>query len=386
MGSLTNMIRQVTGANEEEQRAKERMQLLLVAAKAKIESFRNQLDEAFTNPALIEKTQIPGIRAIRYIEQYHVASKNGFSDQVSGHLEAAIDSFFSIGEGKDKKAVQNGIKALIQTGLSAFIGSTEAGETMDKMYFVVPENNAFIRADVMCWKYNLTQNKLLAQNDTAVAYVLCKSVIDHTAIKLDELIYLVTQALSSGLFATEKAAIDIDKETQPKSDEDWKAILKRYKLCSDNEADVVVTKLLNSDKKEICVKESQIDPLKKISESKYALTWEDVKRIVKCYGWFHIQQEDESTDQQKNDLIKCQSLVDALNNDGAATAEQKKAADTALKNAKRNITDANKYNLHPHYGIDTLTASAPMTPAKLSDVEAYIEEMIRVWKKLEQDR
>ena len=48
MGSLNNMIRQATGADEEEQRAKERMELLLVAAKTKIESFRNQLDAGFT--------------------------------------------------------------------------------------------------------------------------------------------------------------------------------------------------------------------------------------------------------------------------------------------------------------------------------------------------
>jgi hypothetical protein len=44
----------------------------------------------------------------------------------------------------------------------------------------------------------MTSAQLIKDNDTAVAYVLCKSVIDHNELKLDELIYLVSEALNSG--------------------------------------------------------------------------------------------------------------------------------------------------------------------------------------------
>ena len=85
MGSLVNMMRSELGvANEKE--IKEKLELLLVAAKAKIRGYRDEINEQFMNPALIDKIQIPGIRAIRYIEQYHVASKSGFNEQVAGHL------------------------------------------------------------------------------------------------------------------------------------------------------------------------------------------------------------------------------------------------------------------------------------------------------------
>lgn len=197
MGSLTNAIRSVTGQDENQKAIKQRLELLLLAAKAKIQSYRDELDEQFMNPGQIDKIQIPGIRSIRYIEQYHVAASTNFSQQCGDHLNQAIDSFFSIG-GKDtdtKTAVQGGVKAIISTALDAFIGNNEAGESEEKVYVVIPENNAFVRADIRIWKYHMTSTQLIDDKDTAVAYVLCKSVIDHEKLQLDELIYLVSETL-----------------------------------------------------------------------------------------------------------------------------------------------------------------------------------------------
>lgn len=198
MGSLVQAIREAAGVDNAKE-IKERMELLLVAAKAKIRGYRDEINEGFMNPAMIEKIQIPGIRAIRFIEQYHVASKSSFNTQVADHMSHAIDAFFSIG-GKDtdtKDAVKDGIQSLISGALDGFIGSTEAGETEEKIYIVVPENNAFIRADICLWKYHMTDNSLSSNSDTAVAYVLCKSVIDHSKLTIDELIYLATDSLAS---------------------------------------------------------------------------------------------------------------------------------------------------------------------------------------------
>ncbi|MEG4250834.1 hypothetical protein [Microcoleus sp. Pol10D4] len=200
MGSMTQAIKSVTGQDQAQKDIKDRLELLLMVSKAKLQAFRSELNEQFLNPAQVNRIQIPGIRAIRFIEQYHVAATSKFSQQCGDHLEQAIDSFFSIGgENKDtKKAVQNGVKALISTAIDGFIGSTEAGESEQKIYVVVPENNAFVRADICLWKYHMTSVQLTEDNDTAVAYVLCKSVIDHNELKLDELIYLVSEALNSG--------------------------------------------------------------------------------------------------------------------------------------------------------------------------------------------
>ena len=297
MGSLVNMMRSELGvANEKE--IKEKLELLLVAAKAKIRGYRDEINEQFMNPALIDKIQIPGIRAIRYIEQYHVASKSGFNEQVAGHLTQAIDSFFSIG-GKDqdtKQAVQGGVKALISTALDGFIGGTEAGESEEKIYIVVPENNAFVRADICVWKYHMSDNSLTSNKDTAVAYVLCKSVIDHTKITIDELIYLVSDALSS---RTNVPSVEMELETET----------------------------------EIEVVDPQ-DPNKKI------------KKKVKAK--FRVLADDKGK------------------------AITKKASSLALSDYTPVMVAANHVT--------------SMAPPAISLVEAYIEEMIRVWKKLKEDR
>jgi len=297
MGSLVNMMRSELGvANEKE--IKEKLELLLVAAKAKIRGYRDEINEQFMNPALIDKIQIPGIRAIRYIEQYHVASKSGFNEQVAGHLTQAIDSFFSIG-GKDqdtKQAVQGGVKALISTALDGFIGGTEAGESEEKIYIVVPENNAFVRADICVWKYHMSDNSLTSNKDTAVAYVLCKSVIDHTKITIDELIYLVSDALSS---RTNVPSVEMELETET----------------------------------EIEVVDPQ-DPNKKI------------KKKVKAK--FRVLADDKGK------------------------AITKKASSLVLSDYTLVMVDVNHVT--------------SMAPPAISLVEAYIEEMIRVWKKLKEDR
>ena len=193
MGSLTKKIQDLTGQTEDERAIKERLQMLLGLAKAKIAGYRDKINEGFMNPAGIETVQIPGIRAIRFIEQYHVAAQEGFSQQVGDHVTQAIDAFFSIGD-KDqntKDAVKDGIKALISTALDSFIGYTEAGEKEGQALFVIPENNAIIRVDLMVWKYHMESQKIIDESDTAVAYVLCKSVVDHKALKMDEFIHLV---------------------------------------------------------------------------------------------------------------------------------------------------------------------------------------------------
>jgi len=195
MGSLTKKIEDLTGQAEDEKEIKERLQMLLISAKAKIANYRDKINDGFINPAGIDKKEIPGIRAIRFIEQYHVAAQEGFSQQVEDHVMQAIDAFFSIG-GKDqdtKNAVKVGIKDLILTALDSFIGSTEAGESQEKFYFVIPENNAIVRVDLMVWKYYMESQKIIGESDTAVAYLLCKSVVNHKELTSDELVGLVRE-------------------------------------------------------------------------------------------------------------------------------------------------------------------------------------------------
>lgn len=325
MGSLVQAIREAAGVDNAKE-IKERLELLLVAAKAKIRGYRDEINENFMNPAAVEKIQVPGIRAIRFIEQYHVASKSSFNTQVADHMSHAIDAFFSIG-GKDtdtKDAVKNGIQSLISGALDGFIGSTEAGETEQKIYIVVPENNAFIRADICLWKYHMSDSSIASNSDTAVAYVLCKSVIDHNKLTIDELIYMASDAL-----ATRKP--------------------------------MVVPRPLNDTEKAL----------------KTAITTKRTELATVKAKTPEAGKEQEHTD--------------------AVTAAEHAvtAAITAFNDAvpdEFTLADASGIPIRTPGGdyvsSKTIDLANPMAanPPAMTQVEAYIEEMIRVWKKLKEER
>lgn len=196
MGNLNKLIDGITGAGDQEKEQKERLEFLKTCAVAKISGYKDELNESFLNPDSVQRTQIPGQRSIRYFEQYHVASSTELNAQIKDHIQKAVKAFFSIPDGNAKDKIQEGVGALIEGALDGFIGSTSVGESEERIYVIVPENNAFIRADIVCWRYNFDQTKFLEKHDTALAYVLCKSVVDHTKLSIDELIYLTTDALS----------------------------------------------------------------------------------------------------------------------------------------------------------------------------------------------
>lgn len=337
MGSLTKLINDLDGAKDDEQEQKERLQILLELAKSKINTFKVELDEGFANPGLINKTQIPGTRSIRYISQYHVATKNEFNTQVSDHLTHAIDAFFSIGDGDNKKSVQEGLKQIIQTGLSGFIGSTEAGESLDRMYFVVPENNAFVRVDVACWKYHFEQHKILSQSDTAVAYVLCKSVIDHTQITLDELIYLVTQALSSGTF--------MDSSRQ---DADYKV----------EELGHVAAAL-----KKLGIDGAVATYLGAAAHWDFGVEGKKTALVLLSTG-------------PNPAKMKWETFVSRVLSRDVPSIE------TGEKKGEQDPVQTLRFTGH----LDMATPPIISSPASLQVVEGYIDEMVRVWKKLSADR
>jgi len=315
MGSMSKIIKDVSGSTHDEKEQKERLELLLKLAKAKMQTYKDKIEMNFTNPAVIDKIQIPGIRAMRYIEQYHVAAKEGFDKKAEKHIEAAIDAFFSIGgEGETRKAVQDGIRSLITTALSEFIGSTEAGESEQQIYVIIPENNAFIRADIACWKYHFEQHKFIHQTDIAIAYLLCKSVVDHTKITLDELIYLATESMS-------KRRIVTDQEVD---------VMSHLNQEAKNKINVIIQKYTTDATSRALMPKPNADDQAILNQANVYLdfNWESSKEDLQKGSWKAV--------------AKSYQMIDGI---------------------------------HSH-----------SKPAGISDVSAYIEELIKVWRKLKDER
>lgn len=185
MSTIVNKIKDITGQTEKEKQLREQFSFLQKMAEAKCEQYKSELDKMFLSPE-IEKCQVVGNRAIQYFSSQHVDISTSCSDSI----KSAIDMFFKGGED-----VKSGFKELVQVALDTIIGNTSIGEQEDKLFFVYPENFAVVRVDVKCYKYQFSSTGIIADSQNVFCYTMCKSIVDHTKLTIDELLYMVTEML-----------------------------------------------------------------------------------------------------------------------------------------------------------------------------------------------
>ena len=93
--------------------------------------------------------------------------------------------------------VKQGFQKLIKTALDTLIGNTAMGEHEEKMFFIYPENFAIVRVDVKCYKYCFSSSGVIANTENVFCYTMAKSIVDHTKVSIDELLYMVTEMIGA---------------------------------------------------------------------------------------------------------------------------------------------------------------------------------------------
>ena len=71
------------------------------------------------------------------------------------------------------------------------------GEHEEKMFFVYPENFAIVRVDVKCYKYCFSSSGVIAKSENVFCYTMAKSIVDHTKLTIDELLYMVVEMIGA---------------------------------------------------------------------------------------------------------------------------------------------------------------------------------------------
>jgi hypothetical protein len=179
MAQLRAMIDQ-----SQEAATKEQLQFLVSAARGKLEEMQQRMERVFLNPASEEKIRVIPDTEIRWYEEYRCNVKSGASDE----LNKIVDSFF-----EGEKGLKPGFNTLIKSVLGTVLGNEAAGEQMKNLYVVSMEHNAVIRVDICTWRYNYTSDGIIGHVKDAFATTFCKSVVDHTKVHLDTLVYLISQ-------------------------------------------------------------------------------------------------------------------------------------------------------------------------------------------------
>jgi uncharacterized protein YlzI (FlbEa/FlbD family) len=165
----------------DEAEIKEQLQFLLNAAKGKLDEQKELLEKVFLNPSFEEKIRVIPDTEIKWYDEYRYNVKQGASDAI----DQVIDRFFT-----GEKGQVEGFKSLVKAGLSKILDNESAGECQENIYFVGMEHNAIIRVDVSSWRYNYTSNGHVKD---VFCCTFCKSLVDHTKVRLDTLVYLISE-------------------------------------------------------------------------------------------------------------------------------------------------------------------------------------------------
>lgn len=169
-----------------EAKAREQLQFLQNAATSKLKLYKSELDNMFLNPEAVGKVQIVGNRAMRYYEEYRVDVSEGASSKISD----VVNNFFK----GSSDTVKQGFATLIELSLQSILGNTSAGEQEVQSFYVIIENNAFVRVDAKYWRYNFSQDGIIGNHKNAFCYMFCKSIVDYKKLTLGELVYLISEA------------------------------------------------------------------------------------------------------------------------------------------------------------------------------------------------
>lgn len=185
MGKILSVLK----GEEQEEKAKQDLEILQKLVDAKLNQFQSELNEHFLNPDSSSKTQVPGIRALRWEKRAHANIEQRPDDCV----EKAVDDFFDAGSKNNPDAVKKGFKEVVKTALNVFLGNTEAGEISEDKFFVYMLHNTIVRVDVKLWRWNLSGHSLSATHKSVLGYIMCISAVDPLKLHTAEFVYLISE-------------------------------------------------------------------------------------------------------------------------------------------------------------------------------------------------
>jgi hypothetical protein len=168
----------------QEAETREQLQFLVNAATGKLNEQKERLEKTFLNPSSEERIRVIPDTMIQWYDEYRCNVKVG----VSAAMDEVVNSFF-----EGEAGLKDGFKGLVKSAMSTILGNESAGESQQNVYTVFMEHNAIVRVDIASWRYNFTSEGVIGKVKDVFCCTFCKSVVDHTKVRLDTLLYLISR-------------------------------------------------------------------------------------------------------------------------------------------------------------------------------------------------
>ncbi|EEU40923.1 uncharacterized protein NECHADRAFT_76519 [Fusarium vanettenii 77-13-4] len=182
------------------------LDVLMQLCNSSLNEFEAKLDDKFLNPDTTQKTDVPGIRALRKRRYNNLIVKDAGKPNKS--ISDAIDDFFKIGTGgsNTEDAVMEGFKKVVTSALGPFTERTDAGQHKEEKYFIYVMHNTVVRLDVMLWRWNFAGKGFSDKYESVLGYLVCTSVVDASALKTSEFLILISEYAGSQVTKKKKSS------------------------------------------------------------------------------------------------------------------------------------------------------------------------------------
>ena len=107
-------------------------------------------------------------------------------DQPSEDIEGAIDNFF-------KGSFMSGFSKLVAMSIKAVLGNSSVGEYQSSSMLIVWTDNALLRCDTYCYRWNFSSAGVIEQVEGAVGVLMIQRVIDLTKTDPQVLSWAITR-------------------------------------------------------------------------------------------------------------------------------------------------------------------------------------------------
>ncbi|OEJ16130.1 hypothetical protein BFL38_11850 [Brachyspira hampsonii] len=178
MAKIRDFINRFSG--QEEKKAKEEVDKLVMLANLKLDTLENKLKDLFKNKQLDGQIQIIGDHMGNFSREYRVNYKDG---NISKAVNDLVEQILFIGD----KSAKDIISKCITNTLNAMFTSIAVTEEEKRLFVIMLEGVALVRYDFYVWRSAECDKSIFKHATDIVAITYAKSVIDHIRVSEDEL-------------------------------------------------------------------------------------------------------------------------------------------------------------------------------------------------------
>ena len=178
MGNPISSLReQVNQAEAEKVKQQERLNVLEKMVENHLESAKASIVNGERGDQEIHTGTI-----VEFNKQVNIKLSNKQSDD----LEDAINNFFG-------GNISGGFKDLVKVAVQAVLGNSSMGEHQVTNMFIQWSDNAVIRMDSYCYRWNFSSNEVIKDVEGAVGVVIMSRVIDLTKTDVQVLTWAISR-------------------------------------------------------------------------------------------------------------------------------------------------------------------------------------------------